>query len=160
VANDGLPNFLWRNRGDGTFVEEGLLSGLALSRDGLARAGMGLDVGDVDGDGDEDLFVTDLTGAGNTLYLRPGAAPFEGRPAEAGLSVPSIPWTGFGTAFVDADLDGWLDLLVVNGAVRLAQGSGAGSAARAAPEQQLAQPAHLYKNLGGARFALVPVAAA
>ena len=164
VANDGQANFLWRNRGDGTFVDEALLAGTALSRDGLARAGMGVDVGDADGDGDEELFVTNLTGEGNTLYANGGDALFEDRTAEAGLAAGSLPWTGFGTAFVDADLDGWLDLLVVNGAVRLAHAAEARTETTArAPahlEGALVQPGHLYRNLGGGRFVQVPGATA
>jgi hypothetical protein len=160
VANDGQPNFLWRNGGGGAFTEDALLAGVALSRDGLARAGMGVAAGDLDGDGDEELFVTNLSGEGNTLYVNAGEALFEDRTAEAGLLAPSRPWTGFGTAFVDADLDGWLDVLVVNGAVRLVHGEApAGEAAAARPETQLVQPGHLYRNLGHGRFAPLPPAA-
>jgi hypothetical protein len=179
VANDGQPNFLWRNQrsepsasaaagsdaGGGRFADEALLAGVALSREGLARAGMGVDAADVDGDGDEDLLVTNLSGEGSTLYVRQEDALFEDRTAEAGLLAPSRPWTGFGTALLDADLDGALDVLVVNGAVRLAQAiaapvAGLGETAAARPEAQLAQPGHLYRNLGGARFALAPPAIA
>ena len=182
VANDGQPNFLWRNQGsepsarsDGgggnargvRFADEALLAGVALSREGLARAGMGVDAADVDGDGDEDLLVTNLSGEGNTLYVRQEDALYEDRTAEAGLLAPSRPWTGFGTALVDADLDGALDLVVVNGAVRLVQGVAAQTAAapplvrpEARPEAQLAQPGHLYRNVGGGRFALAPPATA
>ncbi len=161
VANDGQPNFLWRNGGAAVFKEDALLAGVALSREGLARAGMGVDAGDLDGDGDEELFVTNLSGEGNTLYVNDGGALFEDRTAEVGLSAPSRPWTGFGTAFVDADLDGWLDVLVVNGAVRLVHGeapAAEAAAATARPEAQLVQPGHLYRNLGRGRFALVPAA--
>ena len=176
VANDGQPNLLWRNRGDGTLADEAPFAGLALSRDGHARAGMGVDAGDADGDGDEDLFVTNLTGETNTLYVALGDGLYADRTAEAGLAAPSLPWTGFGTAFVDADLDGWLDLLVVNGAVRLAHGSapaaapggGAGGegtgateagpagaeGARAAHLRALGQPGQLYRNLGDGRYAV------
>ncbi|HEV8241319.1 MAG TPA: VCBS repeat-containing protein [Thermoanaerobaculia bacterium] len=160
VANDGQPNFLWRNGGGGRFADEGLLSGVALAREGLPRAGMGVEAGDLDGDGDEELFVTNLSGEGNTLYVNGGEALFEDRTAEAGLAAPSRPWTGFGAAFVDADLDGWLDLLVVNGAVRLAQASSASATDAARPETQLRQPAQLYRNRGGARFELMSSAAA
>lgn len=162
VANDGQPNFLWKNRGDGTFVEDGLASGVALSRDGLPRAGMGVDAADADGDGDEELFVTNLTGEGNTLYANLGDAFFEDRTAEAGLTTGSLPWTGFGTAFLDADLDGWLDLVVVNGAVRLrdASAAAAGAGSGAPAERSLAQPGHLYRNLGGGRFVQLAAAEA
>jgi hypothetical protein len=165
VANDGQPNLLWHNRGDGTLADEAPFAGVALSRDGLPLAGMGVDAGDADGDGDEDLFVTNLTGEVNSLYVNLGEGLFADRTAESGLAAPSLPWTGFGTAFVDADLDGWLDLVVVNGAVRLAHGSAgasraepaAGPAAAAAEAarhlRDLGQPGQLYRNRGGGRFA-------
>ncbi len=165
VANDGQPNFLWHNQGGGRFVEEGLVSGTALSRDGLARAGMGVEAGDLDGDGDEELFVTNLTGEGSTLYVNDSAALagssllFEDRTGEAGLSAPSKPWTGFGTAFFDADLDGWLDVLVVNGAVRLADVARA-TGGTAGGETRLGQPTQLYLNQGRGRFTLAPPATA
>jgi hypothetical protein len=165
VANDGQPNFLWHNQGGGRFVEEGLVSGTALSRDGLARAGMGVEAGDLDGDGDEELFVTNLSGEGSTLYVNDSAALagssllFEDRTAESGLSAASKPWTGFGTAFVDADLDGWLDLLVVNGAVRLADVARA-TGGTAGGETRLGQPTQLYLNQGRGRFTLATPALA
>jgi hypothetical protein len=168
VANDGQANSLWLQRGELAFVDEGPLSGAALSREGLAQAGMGVDAGDVDGDGDEDLLVTNLSGETNTLYVNLGEGLFTDRTAELGLAAPSLPWTGFGTAFLDADLDGWLDLVVVNGAVRLAQGNraaadgtSAGSVAPSAAERHLAalgQPGQLYRNQGGGRFLADPAA--
>ena len=120
VANDGDPNQAWINgRGSGVFRDEALLAGLALNRPGQAEAGMGVDAGDVDGDGDEDLFVTHLEGESNTLYANLGNGLFEDRTIDAGLHVSSLRLTGFGTHFFDYDNDGWLDLLVLNGAVRL-----------------------------------------
>ena len=68
VANDGAANLLWINKGDGTFEESALLAGAAYSMDGVARAGMGVAVGDFDNDGDEDLLVTNLASEGSTLY--------------------------------------------------------------------------------------------
>jgi hypothetical protein len=163
VANDGRPNFLWRNAGDGTFVDEGALSGTALSREGLAQAGMGVDAGDADGDLDEDLFVTNLTGETNTLYEAEAPGLFSDRTAARGLAVPSLPWTGFGTGFLDADLDGRLDLVVVNGAVRLAQGQVGSTSVSAdlasSHHAALAQPGQLYRN-EGARFSSLPAAEA
>jgi enediyne biosynthesis protein E4 len=149
VANDGEANFLWHNRGGGTFSDEGPLSGTALSREGLPQAGMGVDSADADGDLEEDLFVTNLTGETNTLYQAAAPGVFSDRTAAFGLAAPSLPWTGFGTGFVDADLDGRLDLVVVNGAVRLAH-TDAGEALSALPAHHLAlaQPAQLYRNLG------------
>jgi len=118
VANDGQPNLLWINQRDGTFKNTGLLSGTALSSHGRAKAGMGVDAGDFDNDGDEDIFVTNLTGEGNDLYVNDGAGLFEERSARSGLGAASRGYTGFGTAWLDFDNDGWLDTLTVNGAVQ------------------------------------------
>ena len=72
VANDGQPNQLWSNQRDGTFKNIGLLSGSAMNAHGKAKAGMGVDAGDFDNDGDEDLFVTNLRGEGSDLYVNDG----------------------------------------------------------------------------------------
>jgi hypothetical protein len=78
---------------------------------------MGLDAGDFDADGDEDIFITELTGQGADLYVNDGSGVFTDLAARAGLRAPTLPLTGFGTAWIDADNDGWLDLITVNGAV-------------------------------------------
>ena len=117
VANDGEENLLWINQRDGTFVNRGLVSGSALNSAGRPEASMGVDAGDLDNDGDEDLFMTHWVGEKNTLYVQTSPGLFEDRSAAAGLVGPSLPFTGFGAGWVDADNDGWLDLLVVNGAV-------------------------------------------
>jgi len=117
VANDGDPNQLWINtRGTGAFTDDALLAGVAVNRGGQPQGSMGIDVGDVDRDGDDDLFVTNLDNEGNTLYVNGGNGLFEDRTAEFGLF--KLGFTGFGTRFLDYDNDGWLDLVVVNGAVR------------------------------------------
>ncbi|MXW01643.1 MAG: CRTAC1 family protein [Holophagales bacterium] len=123
VANDADPNQLWINQGDGVFEDDAVLLGAAYNRFGVGEAGMGIALGDIDGDRDLDLFLSHLIEETNTLYLNLGGAPgatdgFEDRAAEAGLAAPSTPYTGFGTAFFDADNDGDLDLAVVNGAVK------------------------------------------
>ena len=119
VANDEQPNQLWINQHDGTFKNTGLLSGTALSTDGEAKSSMGVDAADFDNDGDEDLFVTELTGQGANLYVNDGsAAPSSDQERAFPAALPaSLPSTGFGTAWIDVDNDGWLDLLTVNGAV-------------------------------------------
>ncbi len=125
VANDLMPNHLWINAGNGNLVEEGLISGAALNANGEAEASMGVTAGDYDGDGDFDLFLTHFTRETNTLYRNdsePGTAAFRDRTNAAALARPSWDATSFGTAFVDLDLDGWLDLAVVNGAVTFAAG--------------------------------------
>jgi hypothetical protein len=116
VANDGDPNHLWINQRNGTFRDEGLLAGVAVSRSGQPQGSMGVDAGDIDGDGDEELFVTNLDNEGNALYLNVGGGLFEERTIERGLF--ALGFTGFGTRFVDYDNDGWLDVVVANGAVR------------------------------------------
>jgi hypothetical protein len=117
VANDGQPNQLWINAHDGTFRNTGLLSGTALSVEGEAKASMGVDAGDVDNDGDEDLFITELTGQGADLYVNDGSGLFTDQSVRSRLRFATLPFTGFGTAWFDYDNDGWLDILTVNGAV-------------------------------------------
>ena len=123
VANDADPNQLWINRGDGRLEDDAVLLGAAYNRFGVGEAGMGIALGDIDGDLDLDLFLSHLIEETNTLYVNLGGAPgasddFDDLAAEAGLAAPSTPFTGFGTAFFDADNDGDLDLAVVNGAVK------------------------------------------
>ena len=147
MANDGQPNQLWINQHDGTFRNTGLLSGTALSAHGKAKAGMGVDAGDFDNDGDEDLFVTNLTGEGNDLYVNDGSGLFEEQSARSGLGPASRAYTGFGTAWFDIDNDGWLDTLVVNGAVQTIE------ALRAVNDPfPLHQRKLLFRNLGNGRF--------
>jgi len=117
VANDGQPNQLWINQHDGTFKNTALLAGAALSPEGAAKSSMGIDAGDFDNDGDEDLFITELVGQGDDLYVNDGSGVFEDRSARAGIRLPSLPFTGFGAGWIDIDNDGWLDLVTVNGAV-------------------------------------------
>ena len=117
VANDGKPNLLWINQRNGTFKNMGLLSGAALSADGKAKGSMGVDAGDVDNDGDEDLFMTQLPTEGGNLYINDGSALFEDRSSASGLGPLTRGSTGFGTAWFDFDNDGWLDLLTANGSI-------------------------------------------
>lgn len=127
VANDLMPNQLWHNRGFGPsrshgpsrhlgFAEWGLLTGSALDLEGKAQASMGVDVGDLDNDGDEDLFMTHLVGDINTVYLNDGRGMFSDRSRAAGMR-QSTPYTGFGTVILDVDNDGRLDIAAVHGAV-------------------------------------------
>ena len=117
VANDGEPNYLWINQGDGTFEEEALILGAAVNMLGRAEAGMGIGMNDLDNDGDWDLFVTHLRGESNTLYRNVGGRAFQDDASASRLGGISIPFTGFGTGFLDFDNDGDLDLAVVNGRV-------------------------------------------
>ena len=117
VANDRSPNHLFRNLGGGQFREQGLLSGSALSADGKALAGMGVDAGDVDGDGRLDLFVTNFFHEPNTLYRNDGGLMFREISTRSGLGRPSFSKLGFGCCLFDADNDGNLDVFVANGHV-------------------------------------------
>jgi hypothetical protein len=117
VANDARENVLWLNQRNGTFKNIGLLSGAALGADGKPKGSMGVDAGDFDNDGAEDLFTTQLPSEGNNLYRNVGSGLFEDLSAASGLGPLSRGYTGFGTAWLDVDNDGWLDILVANGAI-------------------------------------------
>ena len=117
VANDQQENQLWRNQHDGTFANQALVSGTALGAGGEAKADMGVDAGDFDNDGDEDLFITELISQGSTLYVNDGTGLFDEQSVRTRVRLPSLPYTGFGTAWFDFDGDGWLDILAVNGHV-------------------------------------------
>ncbi|HJP29340.1 MAG TPA: FG-GAP-like repeat-containing protein [Candidatus Latescibacteria bacterium] len=117
VANDSEPNLLFRNGGDWQFTEAGTRTGVAYSVTGLAQAGMGVDAGDWDNDGDLDLYVSNFSDDVNTLYANDGTAWFTDATNSAGLGGVVRPFLGWSTAFLDYDLDGWLDLFVANGHV-------------------------------------------
>jgi enediyne biosynthesis protein E4 len=147
VANDGDQNQLWINQKNGTFVNEALLAGAAVNRNGQTEAGMGVDAGDFDGNGTDDLFISHLMDETNTLYVNLGQALFEDRTREAGLGMPGRRFTGFGTLFFDYDNDGWLDLFVANGAVQLLP-----DLVRMKDPFPLGQPDQLFRNTGKAGF--------
>ena len=157
IANDTRPNFLFRNQptqtDDGlTLVENALRSGLAFSDSGDPEACMGIAVGDVDGDGTLDLFVTNYTGQSNTLYSlrqsngqRLGGGMFLDRTRAAGLFDDGFRLVGWGTEFLDADLDGDLDLMVTNGHI----------AGHVRNGEQFEMPPRCYRNSGGGRFTML-----
>ncbi len=152
VANDATPNQLWINRHDGTFVDDGLLSGAALNAAGNPEGSMGIASGDFDGDGDEDLFVTNIAGETFALYVNDGKGNFEDARTRAGLAAPTAASTGFGTDWIDYDNDGRPDLFVANGAVNVI-------------ESQRGQPRpfrmknQLFHNAGEGRFVETSAAA-
>ncbi|MFB3902821.1 MAG: CRTAC1 family protein [Acidobacteriota bacterium] len=145
VANDGAANFLWINRKNGTFTEEGLLRGAAYNADGAPEASMGVTAGDFDNDGDEDIFLTHLTQEKNTLYVNDGQGNFLDETAAYGLATPSLPFTSFGTDWFDFDSDGFLDLFVASGAVRRLE-------AVRGEKYGYDQKNQLFRNIGGKRF--------
>lgn len=117
IANDSKPNHLWINRRDGTFSEEAVPRGLAVNRMGQTEANMGIGMGDVDGDGLFDIFVTHLTEETHTLWKQGPRGLFQDRTVPAGFAGPLWRGTGFGTVLADFDHDGALDAAVVNGRV-------------------------------------------
>jgi hypothetical protein len=150
VANDKSGNQLWINQHDGTFKEVALLAGCALSADGNPQASMGIDAGDYDGDGRDDLVMDNLSGEGDALYRNLGGLLFDDASLASGLRRASLPFTGFGAAWLDYDSDSWLDLLVVNGAVQTIEAQ-----RRAGEALPLRQTKQLFHNLGNGRFAEV-----
>jgi hypothetical protein len=145
VANDGMANQLWINRHDGTFVDEGLLSGAALSPTGTPEGSMGIASGDYDLDGDEDLFVTNIVRETSVLYVNDGRGNFEDARARSGLAALTAAFTGFGTDWIDYDNDGWPDLFVANGAVNIVE------ALRGQPSPYRMRN-QLFHNTGARRF--------
>ena len=144
VANDGDANQLWMNEG-GTFTDQALMSGAALSESGKALAGMGVVSSDFDDDGDFDIFVTNLNGETNSLYRNVSDAFFEDATARHGLGLVSLPFTGFGVAWLDADHDADLDLMVVNGDVTMLE-------AQAGEPHPFRQTSQLYLNDGAGHY--------
>ncbi len=117
VANDAQPNHLWINQRDGTFLEEAVMRGCAYNAIGRPEGNMGIALGDVDGDGLPDLFVTHLTEETNTLWKQSPVGMFSDRTAAAGLASPRWRGTGFGVVLADFNQDGHLGLALVNGRV-------------------------------------------
>jgi len=117
VGNDSEPNFLYINKGDGTFDDQSYVSGLALNKDGREIASMGIAPGDYENNGLIDFFFTDFGDDYKVLYHNDGDASFTDVSYKAGVAQPTIPFVGWGDAFIDYDNDGWLDLFEVNGHV-------------------------------------------
>lgn len=115
VANDTQPNKLYRNARNGTFKEVAVQAGIAFSADGKARAGMGVDVGDLENKGTSDVAITNFDNEMIGLYRAAERGGFEDIASQAGVGLPSKTTLGFGCAFCDVDLDGALDLVVANG---------------------------------------------
>jgi len=146
VANDGMPNDLWKYLGKWKFEERALISGVAVNRFGASEAGMGIAVGDVDGDLKPELFVTNYFDETNTLYRNEGDLLFLDVTDDFGIAGPSRKRLGFGATFADYDNDGWLDLFVANGHVQ-DQLPLAGFA-----DQPFAERSQVFANRQGRRF--------
>jgi hypothetical protein len=117
VGNDSTPNFLYVNKGDGTFDDQSYLSGFALNNDGREIASMGIAAGDYENNGQVDFFVTDFGDDYKVLFHNDGDDSFTDVSYKAGVAQVTVPFVGWGDAFIDYDNDGWLDLFMVNGHV-------------------------------------------
>ncbi len=117
VGNDSEPNYLYINKGDGTFDDQSYLSGFALNEDGREIASMGIAAGDYENNGLIDFFVTDFGDDYKVLYRNDGDDSFSDVSYPVGIAQTTIPFVGWGDGFIDYDNDGWLDLFMVNGHV-------------------------------------------
>jgi hypothetical protein len=144
VANDTQPNKLYRNQRNGTFKDVGVEAGIAFSAEGKARAGMGVDVADFNNSGRPGVAISNFDNEMIGLYRASGGGNYVDVATQSGVGLASKDRLGFGCAFLDADLDGWLDLAVVNGhiddTVRNVRGVG------------YAQSPQLFLNDGQGRF--------
>jgi enediyne biosynthesis protein E4 len=151
VANDSVPKYLYRNKHDGTFEDVSYLSGFALNDEGREQAAMGIAVGDYNRDGKVDFHITNFSDDYNTLYRNDGDASFSDVSFAAGLGNATIPFLGWGTAFIDFDNDGLLDIFVANGHVY-----------PGVDKQDwgttFAQRPLLFRNVNGSKFEEVPPA--
>jgi len=144
VACDSTPSWLFRNQHDGTFREEGLERGVALSEDGLEQAGMGVALGDYDLDGNLDVFKTHFADDTNVLYRNDGKGYFNDVTIRAGIGVETR-YIGWGTGMLDLDNDGHPDLFVVTGGVYP-------EVEKTLPAYPFHTPRLVFRNLGDGRF--------
>lgn len=147
VADDGRPNQLWINQHDGTFKNDALAAGCALNRDGKAQSSMGVDAGDLLGNGYEDLIVGGLTGQYAYLFANDGKGWFDDMSFASGVALATRPYTTFAPGMLDYDNDGWLDLFMTCGGVLTIE-----EQARKGSLYPLAQSNLLLHNNGKGRF--------
>ena len=144
-ANDTQPNRLYRNKGNGTFADVGVMAGVAFNEAGVARAGMGTDAADYDGSGRQSLIVGNFTNEMMALYSNEGKGLFIDEAPASTIGRATLLRLTFACFFVDADLDGLLDIFGANGHV-------ADDITRVQPTIAYAQPPHFFRNLGGKKF--------
>ena len=144
VACDSTPSWLFRNQHDGTFREEALERGIALSEDGMEQAGMGVALGDFDLDGNLDVFKTNFSDDTNVLYRNDGKGNFDDVTIRSGLAVETR-YVGWGAGMVDLDNDGLVDLFVVTGTVYP-------EVEKKLPAYPFRTPRLVFRNLGDGRF--------
>jgi enediyne biosynthesis protein E4 len=145
VANDTQPNKLYRNRHDGTFVDQGMTAGVAFNEAGVARAGMGVDAADIDGSGRQAIVIGNFSNEMMALYTNDGNGLFIDEAPASTIGHASLLTLTFSCFFFDADLDGLLDIFAANGHV-------SDDINTVQPKVTYAQPAHLFRNVGGKKF--------
>jgi hypothetical protein len=150
VANDSTPNYLYINKGDGTFEDASYMSGYAFNGAGREVANMGIAVGDYENNGRIDLVNTDFSDDYDVVFRNDGTGSFEDASYQSGIAETTIPFVGFGDGFLDYDNDGWKDLLIVNGHVYPDVDKQPGWG------MSYAQRALLFHNLGNGKFEVVP----
>lgn len=144
VAGDSTPSLFYHNRKDGTFREEAILRGIALSEDGMEQAGMGIALGDVNLDGNTDILKTNFADDTSTLYVNDGKGNFSDGTLRAGLGVETR-YVSWGAGIVDLDNNGLPDLFIVTGSIYP-------EVERALPQYPYRSPRLVFRNLGGGRF--------
>ncbi len=145
LVNDTEPNKLYRNEGDGTFAERGMLSGVAYSEDGVARAGMGVDAADYDRSGYPSVVIGNFSNQMLALYHNEGNGLFIDEAPRSEVGRRSLLTLSFACLFFDYDLDGWLDIFVANGHIE-------DEIERIQTRIKHAQPPHVFRNLAGSGF--------
>jgi len=145
LSNDTQPNKLYRNNGNGTFSEKAVLAGVAFSEDGVARAGMGVDAADYDRSGMASLLITNFSNQMISLYHNEGKGLFVDEAPRSEIGRDTLLTLGFGCFFFDYDLDGWPDILIVNGHID-------DDIQHVQPNVRYAMPPHLFRNLGKGNF--------
>ncbi len=145
VANDTVRNFLFINNRNGTFTETGVMAGIAYSESGATRGGMGIDAGDVDGDGFTDVVIGNFAQEMSALYLGSEKGYFVDVAAQLGVGLPTLMTLKFGTLLIDIDNDGWLDMIFANGHIEP-------EIAKYHESQSYAQPLKFFRNVGEGRF--------
>jgi len=144
-SNDTQPNKLYRNNGNGTFSEKGVIAGIAFSEDGVARAGMGVDAADYDHSGYPSVMITNFSNQMLSLYHNEGKGLFVDEAPQSAIGRATLLTLGFGCFFFDYDLDGWPDIFIANGHIDP-------EIQKVQANVKYAMPPHLFRNLGKGRF--------
>jgi hypothetical protein len=144
-SNDTQPNKLYRNNGNGTFSEKGVIAGVAFSEDGVARAGMGVDAADYDRSGYPSVMITNFSNQMLSLYHNEGKGLFVDEAPQSAIGRATLLTLGFGCFFFDYDLDGWPDIFIANGHIDP-------EIQKVQANVKYAMPPHLFRNLGKGKF--------